>query len=137
MAQIFKLIKGEIQFETDKIIISDDAKKQRLLLLWGSGMAALYGIFSFLKYLKTGDQFLLWSGIVIGISHLIIFIIFLTRTAQKEIYLDEVKSIKSGQKFGNKYLDIRLKNNRLRRVIRVDDLEELDNYVREYYRLKF
>ncbi|HKM45282.1 MAG TPA: hypothetical protein VJY12_07475, partial [Dysgonamonadaceae bacterium] len=64
--QTFKLIKGEISFDRDKIIIVDDAKKQKRLTLTSSIMWTIFWIFSVLRYLKTGDQFLLWTGLVIG-----------------------------------------------------------------------
>lgn len=135
MPRTFKLLKREIQFDSDKIIISDDARKQRILLLLLSTAGAVYGILSILKYFGNGEQFLLWSGVFLSISNLIILILLFARSTQKEIFLEEIKSIKTGQRSGNKYLDIRLQNNRLRRVIRVADLNELDNYIKEHFQL--
>ena len=136
MIQTFKLKKGEILFDEDKIIIKDDAKKQKRLTLLSSSMWTIYGTLSVLRYFKTGDQFLLWTGLFIGIAHFVVFILNLCRTVKSEIPFDDIKSLKVKQRFSNEYLDIKLKNRRLRRVIRVDNSEELDKYIETNIRQK-
>jgi hypothetical protein len=126
----FKIEKGEISFETDKIRILDNSKKQNLLQLLSSGIWTIYAILSVLRYLKTGDQFLLWTGLFIGIANFVIFIQNLIRSNQSEILFDNIKSIKVKRKFGNKYLDIKLKNNRLRRVSGIEDSIKLEEYIK-------
>ena len=133
MTQTFRLKKGEILFENDKIIISDKVNRQNGMTLLMSGLWIFYGTVSVLRYMKTGDDFLLWTGSFIGIGHLIIFVFTLLRSAKSEISLDDVKSIKVKQRFNNNFLDIRLKNNRLRRVIQIEDSEELEEYIKTYY----
>jgi hypothetical protein len=130
MAQTFKIKEGEISFETDKVKISDKSTKQSRFQLFSSGMWTIYGTLSVLRYLKTGDQFLLWTGLLIGIAHFVIFILILFRSTQSDILLGDIKSIKVKQRFSNKFLDIRLKNNRLRRVNGVENSEELDDYIK-------
>jgi hypothetical protein len=46
-------------------------KNKRLLInaLW-----IFYGILSVLRYFKTGDMFLLWTGLIIGVAHLVVFL---------------------------------------------------------------
>jgi hypothetical protein len=133
MAQTFKLKKGEILFENDRIIISDKVNKQNGLTLLTSGIWIFYGTLSVLRYMKTGDEFLLWTGSFIGIGHLIIFVFTLLRSTKSEISLTDVKSIKVKQRFNNYFLDIRLKNNRLRRVNQIEDSEELEEYIKTNY----
>src|SRR5665647_1640014 len=99
MKQTFKLKKGEILFYDDKIIIKDDAKKQRNLTLLSSSMWTIYGTLSVLRYFKTGDQFLLWTGLLIGIAHFVIFILNLRRTVKTEIPFDGIKSLNVKQRF--------------------------------------
>lgn len=129
MAQTFKLSKGEISFEKDKIIISDDAKQRLRRTLFTSGIWVFYSTMSILRYLNTGDQFLLWSGLIIGLGHFAIFIMILFRSTQNEISINDVKSIKVNKRFNNSSLDIRLKSNRLRRVLKIDETDELKNYI--------
>ena len=95
MIQTFKLKKGEILFDEDKIIIKDDAKKQKRLTLLSSSMWTIYGTLSVLRYFKTGDQFLLWTGLFIGIAHFVVFILNLCRTVKSEIPFDDIKSLRS------------------------------------------
>ena len=130
MIQTFKIKKGEIYFETDKVRILDNSKKQNLLQLFSSVIWTIYGTLSVLRYLKTGDQFLLWTGLFIGIGHFVIFILKILRSNQSEILFDDIKSIKVKRRFSNVFLDIKLKNNRLRRVIGIENSEELEEYVK-------
>lgn len=128
MIQTFKLKKGEISFDRDKIIIFDNARKQKRKTLLTSTSWTFFGIMSVLRYMQTGDHFLLWTGLIIGIGHFLKIIFTLLRTVQNEISLKEVKSIKVKQRLGNKFLDINLKTNRPRRVFHVEN-SDLLNYV--------
>ncbi|MBK6947373.1 MAG: hypothetical protein IPH16_04175 [Haliscomenobacter sp.] len=130
MTQTFKLKKGEISFETDKVKISDNSRKQNRIQLFSSAMWTIYGTISILRYLKTGDQFLLWTGLFIGIAHFIIFILNIFRSNQTEISFDDIKSINVKRRFNNEFLDIKLKNNRLRRVIGIENSQELEEYIK-------
>jgi hypothetical protein len=135
MKQTFKLKKGEILFDDSKIIIKDDAKKQRYTALLSSSMWIIYGTLSVLRYFKTGDQFLLWTGLLIGIGHFVLFILNLHRTAKSEIPIDGIKSLKVKQRFSNEFLDIKLKNSRLRRVALSDNESELEEYIETNFRI--
>jgi hypothetical protein len=134
MVQTFKLKKGEILFDEDKIIIKDDAKKQKWMLTAILCLGIVYGIETFLKYLKTGDNFDFWYGLIVGLVGILTLIILLLRSIRSEILLIDVKSMKLNQRFSNKFLDIKLKNNRLRRVIRVDNETELKEYIETNFR---
>lgn len=136
MKQAFKLKKGEIIFEDEKIIIKDDAKKQKWILSLILCFGATYGIFTFLKYFKSGSQFDFWFGLIIGLLNISVLLIWLLRSIKSEIYLDTVKSMKIKQRFSNKFLDIKLKNNRVRRVIRVENENELGKLIEVYLRQK-
>ena len=130
MIQTFKLKKGEISFETDKVRISDNSLKQNRIQLFSSAVLTIYGVISFLRYLKRGDQFLLWSGLFIGVAHFIIFVLYILRSNQTEISFDDIKSINVKKRFGNVFLDIKIKNNRLRRVIGIENSQEIEEYIK-------
>ncbi len=129
MKQTFKLKKGEILFDEDKIIITDDAKKQKRILTAILCFGAIYGFLTLLKFNETGDQTFLWFGLLICFLNILVLIPWLLRSVRSQVSLDEVKSMKVRQRIGNKFLDINLKNNRLRRVIRVDNSDELNQYI--------
>jgi len=129
MNNIFELQKGKLEFSADRIIISDNAVRQKRVRLFTSGIWIFYGILSVLRYVRTGDEFLLWTGLFIGIGHFIVFIGFLFRSVKSEITMEEVKSMKFKSRFNNDFLDIKLKSGRVRRVSQVDDTEELQEYL--------
>lgn len=130
MTHTFKLKKGEISFEIDKIKISDNSRIQKINQLLSSGIWTIFGTISVLRYMKTGDQFLLWTGLFIGIAHFIIFILNLLRSNQSEVLLDDITSIKITRRFNKEFLDIKLKNNKLRRVIGIENSLELEEYIK-------
>lgn len=70
------------------------------------------------------------QGCLLEINHFMIFILNLLRSNQSEILFDNIKSIKVKQRFSNKFLNIRLKNNRVRRVMGVDNSEELEEFIK-------
>ena len=103
MIQTFKLKKGEILFNEDKIIIKDDAKKQKWMLTAILCLGIIYGIETFLKYFKTGDNFDFWYGLIVGLVGILTLIIWLLRSVRSEILLIDVKSMKLNQRFNNKF----------------------------------
>lgn len=138
MKQAFKLKNGELVFDSEKIIITDNAKKQRRFQLLASVVWIFYGTISVVRYFKTGDQFLLWSGVFIGLAHFIILLVILfRRTNKNEIMKDEIISIKINQRFGNKFVDFKLAGNKIRRICQADGMEdELKEYVETYMNTK-
>jgi hypothetical protein len=56
----------------------------------------------------------------------------LLRSTQGEIQIKDIKSVTVQQRFSNKFIDIKLKNNRLRRVAGVKNKEELEAYIERY-----
>ena len=127
--QTFHLERGDLKFDGDKITITDNAKKKSRTTLFISGLWTLYGVLSVFRYLKTGDEFLLWTGLLIGIGHGIVVVGTLLRSVKCEIDLKEVKSIKVKHWFNNEFLDIKLKNNRIRRVSQIEKMGELKEYI--------
>ncbi len=128
----FELRNGNLLFEKDGIVISDNAKSQRKLRLFSSAMWMIFGAMSVLRYLKTGDQFLLWTGLLIGIGHLVIFILNLFKSVQSEIALNEVKSMKIKKRAANVFLDIKLNNHRTRRVTEIFNPDRLGDYIEKF-----
>ena len=57
MKQTFKVKKGEILFDEDKIIIHDDARTQKWMVSLMVLLLAIYAILTFLKSYKNGNQF--------------------------------------------------------------------------------
>jgi len=135
MTQTYNIKNGEISFDDEKIVIKDDAKKQFRLRLFSSIMWTFYGLFSVLRSMKTGDQFLLWTGLLIGIAHFVILMFTLFRSTKSEVRKSEILSLELKERMGNKFLDIKLAGNKIRRVSQIDSIyDELEAYIEVNFR---
>lgn len=124
LQKAFRLKNGELVLDAEKIVIKDDVSKLRGQRLFSSGMWVLYGVFSVLRFQKTSDQFLLWTGLFIGIGHFILLVWALLQSTRSELAWSEIKSVKVARPFRNKYLSIRLRNGRARIVHPIAGTEE-------------
>ena len=127
---IYKTRKRELSFDEKGFTITDDIKSQKLLMFFNASLSAAFGVTSILRYTKTGDQFLLWSGLFIGIGSLISFVIILFRSTKMNIGKDEIKSIRFKKRFGNDFMAIRLNGNKIRTVNLTNGFnDELKEYI--------
>lgn len=108
--------KGEILLKENILLIHDQAGKHNRERLLSASLWMLFGVFSFLRYLKTGDEFLLWSGILIGIGHLAVLILTLFRSSDKEVAHADIRLVVFKQRFGRKFIDLKLRNSKTRRI---------------------
>ena len=120
MERILPLEKGEIVLGEEKITIRDTAKKEKFRRVASSVIWTLFGGLSILRYMKTGDEFLLWSGSIIGLLHLAVLVYSLFRTTKGEIELQEIGKAIFKERNGNKFLDLKLKGGTKRRISKVE-----------------
>lgn len=132
MTQTFYLTGGEITFEADKIVIKDDARKQNLYDHILGGMPAAFFAVHFFRNFKQGDTHDRWLSAILVIIYLATLIITLLRSTQREVPYNDIKTIAVKQRFSNKFIDIKLKNNRLRRVTGVGNMEEIEAYIQAH-----
>jgi hypothetical protein len=119
MQQELALEKGSVLLSDDKIRIQDNAKREHIIRLVSSSLWTFFGIISVLRYLKTGDEFLLWTGTIIGLGHLFMLAFFLFRTTKAEVYLNDIQQVAFKSRNGNKFMDLKLSNGLKRRVSRI------------------
>lgn len=124
MDKILPLEKGEIVLGEEKITIRDKAKKEKFRRITSSSIWAIYGILSILRYLKTGDEFLLWTGSVIGLGHVAVIIYSSFRTTQGEIDLQEIRKAIFKERNGNKFLVLKLKGGAKRCIGKVEPVSD-------------
>ncbi len=129
MIRTFELKKGTIVFDEEKITIKDKSQSQRNLWLYLSLAGAVIGILFILGYLRTDNELLLWIGLFYTIADIAIFFAILMGPLQSEIYLKEVKSLKLKEKYGNYFLEIKLQNNKIRRVNRIENPVYLQQFI--------
>jgi hypothetical protein len=129
MIRTFELKKGTIVFDEEKIIIKDKSQSQRNLWLYLSLAGVVIGVLFVLDYLISGNELLLWIGLFYSGSHIAIFFAILMGPLQNEILLKEVKSLKLKKKYGNNVLEIKLQNNKIRRVSRIENPVYLQQFI--------
>lgn len=132
MTQTFYLTGGEITFEPDKIVVKDDARKQNLYHNILGGIVAAFFAIDFVRNFKQGDTHGRWLFAILLIISLATLIIGLLRSTQREVQYNDIKAIAVKQRFSNKFIDIKLKNNRLRRVAGVGNKEEIEAYIQAH-----
>jgi hypothetical protein len=132
MTQTFKLKRGQISFEKDKIYISDKAKSDKYFRLTMNLFLLVFGIINIRKFYREGDHFYYFFWIILVVVILLTFAVLLLKSTKSLILLDEVKSIKVKQLISYKTVDIRLKNNRLRRVTQIEDVNALKEYIEKH-----
>jgi hypothetical protein len=124
MEKALPLEKGEIVLGEEKITIRDKAKREKLLRIASSVIWIVYGILSVLRYMKTGDEFLLWTGSIIGSLNLAVLIYSLFRVTKGEIDLQEIGTAIFKERNGNKFLDLKLKSGSKRRISKVEPVAD-------------
>jgi hypothetical protein len=118
------LQKGSVQLTDDRIIISD--KEKRLLngRRFSSIIWIIYAVFAFMRYAQSGEEFLFWSGVIIGPAHLLVLIMLMLRSSSSEVFLSEIQAVSFKKRMGKQFLNIKLRNGRNRRISNIDPCEE-------------
>ncbi|RAU82163.1 hypothetical protein [Pontibacter arcticus] len=97
-----------------------------------SALWIFFGVMQVWRYTKTGDQFLLWTGLLIGAGHLVRFIITMFRTPKAEVYFSEIEKAAFKSRNGNKFLDLKLRSGLKRRIRSIEPVsEELKGFLAE------
>lgn len=134
MREKFILKKGVIVFDNDTIFITDDAATQKMFSLLIAVLSTLYFIQVFFRSLKTGDQFDFWLGLLFILTGIPLIAVVAYRTTRSELSFNEIKSMKITRRLGNHLLDIKLKNNRSRRVSGIVDPQELQQFIAKNFK---
>ncbi|RIJ33953.1 hypothetical protein [Pontibacter oryzae] len=116
------LEKGEIVLGSKAIIIRDRAKKEKVWRVASAAIWIIYGTLSYLRYKKTGDEFLLWSGLIIGVLHAVGLIFALLKCTKREISLQEIGMAVFKERNGKKFLDLKLNGGRKRRISKIESV---------------
>lgn len=132
MTQTFRLKKGQISFAENRILISDNAKSQKSMSLLTNGIILIWGIMNIFKFEQLGDEFFLSFWIVLVILLLIVFVAVLLESTKSVILFVDIKSIRVKQRSINTILYIKLRNNQLRRVMQIEDDEEIKKFINKY-----
>lgn len=124
MKKTLPLDKGEIELSEDMLTIRDNAKRYKWARIFYSCIWIVYSILSVLRYTKTGDQFLLWSGVIIGVGHAGAIVYKLFETTRGQIELQNIKIAVFKKRFGTSYLMLNLKSGSKRRINKIEPIED-------------
>ncbi|MHA6247426.1 hypothetical protein ACXYMU_05775 [Pontibacter sp. CAU 1760] len=124
MKKTLPLDKGEIELSEDMLTIRDNAKRYKWKRILYSCIWIVYGVLSLLRYTKTGDQFLLWSGVIIGLGHAGAIVYKLFETTSSQIELHNIKIAVFKRRFGTSYLMLKLKSGSKRRINKIEPIED-------------
>ena len=139
MNKKFKLRKGEISFSENRLIITDNIKSQKLLMLGCSAFCALCVTNSIYNFKRLGDaSYNMGLYISLIVLLLSIILILLSWSTKKEIAPDEVKWMKitAPRLYSGSTLKIQLKNRQIRWVHGVKHPEELRKHIAEHFDIK-
>ncbi len=129
MDNTFELKRGKLVFEQDKIVITDDAKRQKRARILSALFLLVMGAYEIYRYTQRSEDQYLRSGLmVIGVG-LILIVLALLVNVQNEIDLTAVKSLTVKRIFFKELLLIKLNNNRSRQVAGIYNAERLETYI--------
>lgn len=142
MSKNFELNDVSIEFKGDKIFIKDDEKIQILMKklmvkrLMFSGIVFIFGLINIVRWLfNNEEQFSLLSGLSSVLIGLVIPTIYLLRSSKTVISKSEIKEAKVSHQNPYNFLDFKLINCRLRRVMidKTADITELETYINAHF----
>lgn len=129
MNNTFELKKGKLVFIGDKIIITDNARGRRRIILYLLGATIILGIVFGIGHFIKGEQFDTQLGFFTGFALFLALAATSYRSVQSEIYLHEVKSMQIKRSFSNEYLEIKFINNLNRIVVGIVDSNGLREFI--------
>lgn len=129
MKNTFELKKGNLVFEEDKIIITDNASYQKRMRLISSGLLVVLGLYNLSKYLETQNTQILLTGSLVVVFGLILIVSALRMSVESEIPLTEVTSLKVKRVFFKEYFYIKLASGRTRQVAEIFNADRLREFI--------
>jgi len=119
MQKKFNIHKGQISFLENGLEINDHGKRSKRIYIIMGVCWIVYGILSLLRYQKTGDQFLLWSGIIIISLWIIGIIVKYFKQTDQQISYNDIEKVIIKKDLLETILsaDIVMKNSKKRSVI--------------------
>ncbi|MGY6522350.1 MAG: hypothetical protein ACXIUD_11505 [Mongoliitalea sp.] len=122
---------GKIVFESDRILIEDNAKKEKISQMFIGFTGFLVGISQIYSSFQGEGWF--WFGVGICIINGGLIIAYFFRSIAPEIPFSQIKSIKVKNRLGIYHLDIKLQNMKSRHVNGSFSHETLQQYISEVF----
>lgn len=125
---------GTLSFDQSHIYIEDKNKHQSQIRTLSSSLWLLFGVLFVWRYFLGEEAFYLWSGLFIAVGHgLVLIIQSFFRTSRGDIPFADIKAMHIKRRGNNTFLELKLRNNRSRRVNQVEEIEpELQTLIQNH-----
>lgn len=130
MTQELNIRKGKLTLGSEFVTIDDknDQRSYRYLMY----TAPIWVLFGVLGIYNEGGIFSFFTSVYIFIIviHTILFFVYLRMSKESHIAVDDIASMKLRNRLGNRFVDIKFYNGKLRRVVGVKAVvSEIQTYI--------
>jgi hypothetical protein len=130
MTQELNIRKGKLTLGSEFVTIDDknDQRSYRNLMY----TAPIWVLFGVLGIYNEGGIFSFFTSVYIFIIviHTILFFVYLRMSKESHIAVDDIASMKLRNRLGNRFVDIKFHNGKLRRVVGVKAVvSEIQTYI--------
>ncbi len=139
MKEKIRIDTGEIEFTDEYINIFDNARKQYINLIVFYFFWMIVGVLTLYRGIYTSSFILTGIGgfVTIGMIFIIALNLFIVHTSNC-IFIKDIKKIRFGESRKNSYMDIRTKDNKLRKINGLGaSYNKIYKLVTDYYKNKF
>ncbi len=136
MSQTFQLAKGKITFEEDKLQIEDAVIKERNQFILMLVFIVFQIVFQIYRFNKREDYVSIIFGVFFGLMGILFINRLVSMSVQNVILYEDIKSVQLKKRLRNHFMDIRLTNNKIRRLNLNDKSVELDLFLTATFKEK-
>jgi len=136
MSQTFQLAKGKITFEEDKLQIEDAVIKERNQFILMLVFIVFQIVFQIYRFNKREDYVSIVFGVFFGLMGILFINRLVRMSVQNVILYEDIKSVQLKKRLRNHFMDIRLINNKIRRLNLNDKSVELDLFLTATFKEK-
>ena len=118
---------------SEEIILNDKWGFNLFMLKTIMLLNIISSILNIYSYDSTGDPFIYYFWLLIGIVSVLLFFQFLFKiSGTKELAISEIKHLKVNSIFGRDRLSLKLKNGKNRHLVTKNDSTEVANFFKEF-----
>lgn len=121
---VFRLKDGRLWVSGDRLVIVDKYRIKRQGELWMQGLMVLGLSFMTYHFFVSGTRLFLLMAFFL-VDSIVQLILVLLRTSQREVMFTDIRSVKERRRFGIQFVDVRLNNRRVRRLLPDDNSKQI------------
>lgn len=121
---VFRLKDGRLWVSGDRLVIVDKYRIKRQGELWMGGLMLLGLSYMTYHFFVSGTRLVLLMAFFL-VDSILQLVKVLLRTSQREVMFADIRSVKEMRRFGSRFVDIRLKNRRIRRFSPDDNSKQI------------